>query len=103
MEENNNASQQEVEEANKEVSQETTNANSNDGKSEIDVLKEAEKVATEMKKQNDIKAKLLEKEEKLLARQETLRALGGGSPAGQTPAQQREETPKEYADRLTGV
>ena len=49
---------------------------------EIDVLAEAQKVNAEMKKQNEIKAKLLDREEKLLARQETLRSLGGGSQVG---------------------
>ena len=76
--------------------------NFNDGKHEIDVIAEAKKIQEEMKKENDRKQKLLDREEKLLARQETLRALGGGSPAGQTPTKPAEETPREYAKRLTG-
>jgi len=97
-----NENEQKVEETNEIVATESTKANSNDGKHEIDVLKEAEKINSEMKKENDRKQKLLDREEKLLARQETLRALGGGSPAGQTPTKPAEETPREYAKRLTG-
>lgn len=67
---------------------------------EIDVLAEAQKVNTEMKKQNEIKAKLLEREEKLLARQETLRSLGGGSISGQIQEKPKIETAKEYAERV---
>jgi hypothetical protein len=86
------------------VEEKTTNANPNvriSTKEEIDVLEEAKKVTDEMKRQNEEKRKLLDREEKLLARQETLRALGGGSPAGQKPVV-KEETPKEYADRILG-
>jgi hypothetical protein len=95
METINNESEQKVEEANKEIPTETTTANSNDG----ELISRAEKINSEMKKQNEIKAKLLEREEKLLARQETLRALGGGSPVGQK-VEPHIETPTEYADRI---
>lgn len=76
----------------------TTTENSDVGESVM--IQEAKKAAEELKKQNEIKAKLIEREEKLLARQETLKALGGGSQAGQAPAKPKEETPKEYADRI---
>ena len=94
--ENTNESEQKVEEANKVAQTESSETNSNDG----DVLKQADKINAEMKKQNEIKAKLLDREEKLLARQETLRALGGGSPSGQIPAKPTEKTAKEYANEV---
>ena len=93
-----NESEQKVETQNETPKTEATTTNSNDG----DVLKQSESIVAELKKENDRKAKLLDREEKLLARQETLRALGGGSPAGQTPTKPAEETPREYAKRLTG-
>ena len=89
-----NESEQKVEATDKVAEAETAETNSNDG----DVLKQSDRIITEMKKQNELKAKLLDREEKLLARQETLRALGGGSPAGQTPAKPAEKTAKEYAN-----
>ena len=54
----------------------------------------------ELKKQNEEKANLLEREEKLQDRKEALQALGGGSGAGQAQEKQKEETAKEYKDRV---
>jgi hypothetical protein len=64
----------------------------------IKIVEDAKDAAAKMKEENDRKVKLLEKEEKLIARREALNALGGGSPAGQTPAKPAEKTAKEYAD-----
>ena len=66
---------------------------------EHEVLERAEKTNAEMKKNLELKAKLLDREEKLLARQEVLRALGGGSPAGQK-AEPPVETSKDYAEKV---
>ena len=66
---------------------------------EVDYVAEAQKVAKELKSGLIERVKILEREEKLLARKEALRALGGGSPAGQK-AEPHVETPKEYADRV---
>lgn len=92
---------QEVEEANKEVSTTSTDANSNVGVSEeIDFVAEAKKVNEELKTNLTERKKLVEREEKLVARQEALKALGGGSQAGTGSIKKHEETPKEYADRI---
>ena len=48
----------------------------------------------------ELKAKNLEKEEKLLARKESLQALGGQSPAGTKPAKPAKLTDTEYAEAL---
>ena len=45
---------------------------------------------------NKKKEELLEREEKL----EALKRLGGESEAGSEPEEEKEETPKEYADRV---
>lgn len=66
-----------------------------EAKLEINVMEEAKKVTEEMKRQNEIKAKLIEREEKVVARQETLRALGGGSQTGQQPEKISEEEAKK--------
>lgn len=51
-----------------------------------DLVESAKKTAIELKAGLEERKKILEREEKLLARQEALRALGGGSSAGQKPA-----------------
>ncbi len=71
--------------------------NSDDGKSEY--IKKSEAAAADIKAENEKKEKLLEREEKLQDRKEALNALGGGSPAG-TKTEKKEETPKEYNDRI---
>jgi hypothetical protein len=91
-----NESEQKVETQDKSMEAKEDANNSNDR----EFIERTERVVAELKKQNEVKAKLLEREEKLFARQETLRALGGGSPAGQTPAKPKEETDAEYRDRI---
>ena len=66
---------------------------------ELDMVKDAKEAAAAIKGENDRRQKLIEEEEKLLDRKEALNALGGGSPAGDRPGN-KEETPKEYKDRL---
>jgi len=97
MTENN---EQEKKEETKGVEQETPTSNSDVGKHEINVIETAKKIHEGMKEENDRKAKLLDREEKLFAKQEALRALGGGSPVGQNQEKPKEETAKEYADRI---
>lgn len=63
------------------------------------IVKTAKEAAEELKKQNEIKRELLQKEEEILARREALKALGGDSTAGQKP-EKKIETPREYAERL---
>ena|SRR3990167_4477704 len=63
------------------------------------IIEEAKKVAAELKEGLEERRKLIEREEKLAAKQEALRQLGGGSMAGQR-AEKKEETPKEYKDRI---
>ena len=99
--ENTNESKQEVEKADKVTEAKNDDGNSEIGKSEeVSIAERIEAANLEMKKSLEFKAKLLEKEEKILARQEVLRALGGGSPAGQTPAKPAEKTAKEYANEV---
>lgn len=59
-------------------------ANSDEGKSKI--VEEAKKAAIDIKEGNIERRKILDREEKVLDRKESLKALGGGSPAGNTPA-----------------
>ena len=40
------------------------------------------------------------KKAELLAREEALKALSGNAEAGQAPPEKKEETPKEYKDRV---
>ena len=67
--------------------------------SEVDYVAEAKKAASELKAGLAERTKILEREEKLFARQEALRQLGGGSQAGARPIP-KIETPKEYAERV---
>lgn len=73
--------------------------NINDRQPEEDIIKTAREVAAELREGLTKREELLEREEKLLKRQEVLRELGGRSLAGQQP-QKKEETPKEYKDRI---
>ena len=107
-EKTNNESEQKVEETNKVTEAKSDDGNSEIGKSrseelgtseEITIAERIEAANLEMKKSLEFKAKLLEKEEKILARQEVLRALGGGSPAGQQ-AKPAEKTSKQYAEEV---
>ncbi len=64
---------------------------------ETSIVKEAKKAAADLKTENDRREKILEDEKKLLDRKETLNALGGGSPGGQSTPSQFSE--KEIASR----
>ena len=67
---------------------------------EEDFVASAQKIAKELKEGLAERVKILEREERLIARQEVLRQLGGGSLAGQAPVKPAVETAKEYADRV---
>jgi len=58
-------------------------------------LDRADQIAERLKRENDRKEELLTREESLAAR----RAVGGVAEAGQQ-SKPKEETPKEYADRV---
>ena len=60
-----------------------------------DVVKQANAAAERLEKANEERARLLGREENIMARQ----ALGGKSEAGQK-VEKKEETPKEYNDRI---
>ena len=73
------------------------NANSDNGKKiEEKVVSDAKEMVEGMKKENKKKGELLEREEKLQTRKETLNALGGNSPAG-TNEPQKNLTDEEKA------
>lgn len=63
----------------------------------INLIDNAHEAAKELKAENDRREKLLAEEKELEAR----KALGGGSEAGQPQEKPKEETPKEYANRIT--
>ena len=65
-----------------------------------DYVTRAEKAALDIKESLTRREEILKREEKLLARQEALRALGGGSMAGQKPQEKQEMTPAEYKRRI---
>jgi len=67
---------------------------SDDEPSSSSLIDDAARAAEELKVQNDRKDKLLDREEKL----EALRQLSGKAEAGQ-PANKKEETPAQYAER----
>ena len=50
------------------------------------VISDSKEIVDGMKRENDRRDKLIEREEKLQAKKESLDALGGGSPAGTEPA-----------------
>ena len=60
------------------------------------LIDDANKSAERLEKANAEHKALLEREEKLFA----LRKLGGRSEAGQAPEIIKEETPREYANKL---
>jgi hypothetical protein len=65
-----------------------------------DFIENGKRIVSEIRAGLEARTKLLEREEKLLARQEALRAMGGGSITGQKPAEIKIETAKEYAERV---
>lgn len=86
----------------KEEPKETIN-NSDHGKpvtKKENIVVEAKKAAEELRNANAEKKLLLDREEKLIERNEAIAALGGGSPAGSVVEKPKEETPQEYNQRL---
>ena len=67
---------------------------------EANLVQEAKRVAAEIKQGLAEREKILAREEKLMARREAMLALGGGSQAGQAPEKPKEETAKEYAEKV---
>lgn len=61
----------------------------------ISELDRADQIAERQKRENDRREAILNREEALAAR----KAVGGESEAGQAPVK-KEETPKEYNDRI---
>ena len=74
-------------------------------KEQADNTKRIDEGVAELKKQNEEKAKLVEREEKLQDRKEALHALGGGSPGGDkpTPESEDEEWAKGAKERYAGT
>lgn len=66
---------------------------------EFDMVERANQAAQRLEEANKAREALLVREEELQKRMETLRVLGGQSSAGQP--QQKEETPIEYAKRMS--
>ena len=66
----------------------------------IPEVEEAKKISESMKAENDRRQKLIERDEKLLARREALNQLGGGSQAGSKPAENQELSPAEYRKQI---
>ena len=62
----------------------------------LSLVDRAEAAAKAMKEENDRKENLLKQEQENRAKA----MLGGTTDAGQTPEKIREETPKEYKDRI---
>jgi len=62
----------------------------------LSLVERAEAAVKAIKEQNDRHEELVKKEEENRAKQ----MLGGTTDAGQTPEKPKEETPKEYKDRI---
>ena len=62
----------------------------------VSELDRADSIAERQKRENDRREAILDREESLAARQ----AVGGKSEAGQPEVKEKEETPKEYKDRV---
>jgi len=90
-----------VEEAvDSESSEEEDNESSSEESQKIPEVEEAKKISENLKAENDRKQKLIEREEKLIARREALNQLGGGSKAGSKPAEKKELSPMEYRKQI---
>ncbi len=83
---------------------ETAEGDSNTGGKQEDdkipAVEEAKKVAADIKTENDRREKILEEEQKVMDRKESLNALGGGSPAGDRPSKPAKMSDTEYAEAL---
>ena len=64
------------------------------------IVKDAKDAATIAKEAEELKAKNLEEEKKLMDRKEALNALGGGSPGGTKTDAPKKLTDTEYAEAL---
>ena len=64
-------------------------------KKTVSMMDRADEIAERQKRENDRREKLIERDEALQAR----RAVGGITDAGQV-VEKKEETPKEYNDRI---
>ena len=62
---------------------------------ELDMIEKAKLAAADLKAQNDRREELISRQERLMAEQK----LGGVTNAG-TSEEKKEETPKEYKDRV---
>lgn len=65
-------------------------------KPQLNSLEEAKQVLAEMRAENDRREQLLQRDERLRAEQ----VLSGKADAGQAPPAPKEETAKEYKDRV---
>lgn len=63
------------------------------------VLKETNKLIEQMREENKARLEILKREESLVAKKLALAELGGDSMAG-NQIKKREETPREYAQRI---
>ena len=75
-------------------------AKENGTEEEQAIVKDAKNAATIAKEAEELKAKNIEEEKKLLDRKEALNALGGQSPGGTKPDAPKEMTDTEYAEAL---
>lgn len=82
----------------KEVKEESTTKDTNEGVLDktISELDRADQIAERQKRENDRREEILTREESLAAR----KAVGGETEGGQEAPKPKEETPKEYNDRI---
>lgn len=76
--------------------QTTGDSGEGDKSKKATLIDEANAAAKRLEEANERKSELLKQEEELNAK----RILGGGSEAGGEPEKPKEETPKEYADKV---
>ena len=62
----------------------------------IETLDRADEIAERQKRENDRREELISRDEQLEAR----KAVGGETEAGKATAEKKEESPKEYNDRI---
>ena len=83
-----------------EAKTEATGTEEDGDKEEQAIVRAAKDAATIAKEAEELKAKNLDKEEKLLERKEALNSLGGISPAGTAPIPNAPLTDTQYAEAL---
>lgn len=94
--------EEENQEDNQENNEQQEEQGNEDDNQESNMLEEAKKVSQEIREGLAERAKLIEREEKILKRKEMMKELGGGSKAGTGNERKKEETPQEYVKRLMG-